>query len=97
MSDQPLSKENIIDIISANALGSDGFWLHIIKYLKQKAVGSRAKIMWGEEMTVFPFKFIHKHIFGWYITYCTKNMHLISCRYYNRIKKRKTSEKFRLN
>lgn len=48
MSDQSPSKENIIDIKSGNALGSDGFWLHIIKYLKQKAEGSCAKAMQGK-------------------------------------------------
>lgn len=54
MSDQPPSKENVIDIKSGNTLGSDGFWLHIIKYLEQKAVGSCAKVMLGEKkMTVF--------------------------------------------
>lgn len=64
MSEQPPAKENIIDIKSGNALGSDGFWLHIIKYLKQKAVGSCAKVMQGEKRWQ-SFKFIHKHIFGW--------------------------------
>lgn len=49
MSDKPPSKENIIDIKSGNALGSDGCWLHIIKYLKQKTVGCRVKVTWGEK------------------------------------------------
>lgn len=49
MSHQPPSKENIIDIKSVNALGLHGFWLHIIKYLKQKAVGSCAKVMQGKK------------------------------------------------
>lgn len=72
MSDQPPAKEKtlsaIIGIKSGNTFSSDGFWLHIIKYLKQRSLGSQKYRREKKDVTVFFVKFMHKHTFGWGIT-----------------------------